>query len=143
MNKKILRCAKQKKNGESCKNKPWKNSRYCYVHSIVKPKGLNFLFNPRYQILAVVGILLTVLIIPFSATKRNQIELLRNDKSISKTVSENADDLKEIKSYFKKQMNKVETDFGSLLRERYPSGYCLVSNGKKRYCYPIGIKYFE
>jgi tetratricopeptide (TPR) repeat protein len=97
-NEPTTKCASKTKTGDSCKNLPMKGCRYCYIHSIGKLRGVTFFKNFWTHLLAVIGIILTVIGIILSCHFFAVGPTLSNQEKIIKTQQLQSDRLKELYS---------------------------------------------
>ncbi len=127
-------CDQITKKGKRCRKPKWKNSLYCYIHSITKPGKIKSVFDPRLTtLLSIIGILIGVYAgvytIFFSPSKSTQEEMHENQ-------IEQMKDTKEIKSYFEQKLGRISIEYDSVLSSRYNTGYTLVAHGSQKIVIP-------
>ena len=124
-------CIQITKKGERCKKIKWKNSKYCYIHSIGKREKMKLIHNPLFHlaITIIFSILIAVFIFFLSPSKSKQERILASQE-------EQSEDLKDIKSFLSNRMSQLTKELDSALLSGYPTGYNLVGHGVNKIIIP-------
>lgn len=85
-----MKCAGKNKTGENCKNRAMKDSKYCYVHSFMKFKGIPLYKNSTFHFLFSMSLAIVIFIYSdwTGATKENQEKIISAQEILGKTLEE-------------------------------------------------------
>lgn len=86
-----MKCTTHKKNGESCNSNAMKGTKYCYIHSFWKIRGIPWYKNLTFHFagfLGTISIGLALYFGCFGATKAKQEEIIRTAQSIPQKTAD-------------------------------------------------------
>ncbi|MGH9870651.1 MAG: hypothetical protein ACREAA_21145 [Candidatus Polarisedimenticolia bacterium] len=113
------RCSAHKKDKTQCEQHPIKDSKYCYVHSIGRFRGVPIFRNPSFQgILGVLGLVAGAAFFYWGPSASQQQAIADNVSAI------------------KGQMQRVEVRYEDELKRHFQLGYILFTVDDRRVVIP-------